>query len=171
MDGVCNHVKLGSSLRVPYFVVDAGYGLGRSLGDCRPALLKGWKYQMVKTQTVPRQEANSLKKTNGRSGFPFPLRFTRGWLEFVTQAYGDSPKIPSCGLQGVPHQYGLNQYEFHQYAFSKSSLEIQLVRFCIKNLHLYDFNLYDFPSNSPACTNSTYMNCNKTPLLNSTTTT
>ena len=50
---VCNHVKLGVSLRVPYCVVDAGYGLGRSLGDCRPALPKGRKYQLVKTQTVP----------------------------------------------------------------------------------------------------------------------
>ena len=27
------------------------YGLGRYLGDCRPALPKGRKYQMVKTQT------------------------------------------------------------------------------------------------------------------------
>ena len=62
-------------------------------------------------------------------------------------------------VQGVPHQYGLNQYEFHQYAFSKSNPEIQLVRFCIKNLHLYDFNLYDFESKSPTCTNSTNMNC------------
>ena len=40
---------LGVSLRVPYCVVDAGYGLGRSLGDCRPALPKGQNYQMVKT--------------------------------------------------------------------------------------------------------------------------
>jgi hypothetical protein len=31
----------GFSLRVLYCVVDAGYGLGRCLGDCRPALLKG----------------------------------------------------------------------------------------------------------------------------------
>ena len=46
---VRNHVKLGISLRVPYCVVDAGYGLGRSLEDCRPALPKGRKYQMVKT--------------------------------------------------------------------------------------------------------------------------
>ena len=50
----CNHVKLGVSLRGRYFVVDTGYGLGRSLGDCRPALPKGRKYQMVKRQTVPR---------------------------------------------------------------------------------------------------------------------
>ena len=48
---VRNHVKLGISLRVLYCVVDTVYWLGRSLGDCRPALPKGWKYQMVKTQT------------------------------------------------------------------------------------------------------------------------
>ena len=48
---VRNHVKLGVSLRVLYCVVDTGYGLGRSLGDCTPALPKGRKYQMVKTQT------------------------------------------------------------------------------------------------------------------------
>ena len=35
-------------------VVDAGYGLGRSLGDCRPVLSKGRNHQLVKTQTVPR---------------------------------------------------------------------------------------------------------------------
>ena len=57
---VRNHVKLeirsfvmnfnsrGFSLRVLYCVVDTGYGLGRSLGDCRPALPEGQKYQMVK---------------------------------------------------------------------------------------------------------------------------
>jgi hypothetical protein len=45
------HVKLGVFLRVPYCVVDTSYGLGRSLGDCRLALPKGRKYQMVKTQT------------------------------------------------------------------------------------------------------------------------
>ena len=27
------------------------YGLGRSLGDCRPAMPKGRKYKKVKTQT------------------------------------------------------------------------------------------------------------------------
>ena len=46
-----NHVKLGVSLRVLYCVVDTGYGLDRSLGDSRPALPKGQKYLMVKTQT------------------------------------------------------------------------------------------------------------------------
>ena len=46
---VHNHVKQ----EVLYCVVDAGYGLGRSLGDCRPALPKDRKYQMVKTQAVP----------------------------------------------------------------------------------------------------------------------
>ena len=61
--GVRNHVKLeicsfvinfqewGFSLRILYCMVGNGYGLGGSLGVCRPALPKGWKYQMVKTQT------------------------------------------------------------------------------------------------------------------------
>ena len=31
--------------------VDTSYGLGRFLGDCRPALSKDQKYQIVKTQT------------------------------------------------------------------------------------------------------------------------
>ena len=44
-----NHV--GVSPRALYCVVDTSYGLGRSLGNCRPALPKGRKYQMVKTQT------------------------------------------------------------------------------------------------------------------------
>ena len=59
---VRNHVKLihvvnsrrgfskGTVLTV-YCVVDTSYELGRSLGDCRPALPKGQKYKMVKTQT------------------------------------------------------------------------------------------------------------------------
>ena len=46
-----NHIKLGVSLKVLHCVVDTGYGLGRSQGDCRPALPEGCKYQMVKTQT------------------------------------------------------------------------------------------------------------------------
>ena len=45
-DAVCNHIKLVVSLRVLYCVVDTGYGLGRYLGDCRPALTKGRKYQI-----------------------------------------------------------------------------------------------------------------------------
>jgi hypothetical protein len=48
---VRNHVKLGVYLRALYCVVDTGYGLGRTLGDCKPALPEGQKYQMVKTQT------------------------------------------------------------------------------------------------------------------------
>jgi hypothetical protein len=51
--------------------VDAGYGLGISLGDCRPALPKVRKYQMVKTQIVPRSEANSLNKPMADLGFLF----------------------------------------------------------------------------------------------------
>ena len=51
---VRNYVKLGVPLRILYCVMDTGYGLGGSLRDCRTALPKGRKYQMVKTQTVPR---------------------------------------------------------------------------------------------------------------------
>ena len=54
MRGMRNHHKLGVSLRVLYCVVDAGYGLGRSLRDCRPASLKGGKYQVVKLCHVRR---------------------------------------------------------------------------------------------------------------------
>ena len=46
-----NTLNQGFSLRILYCVVDIGYGLGRYLGDYRPALPKGRKYQMVKTQT------------------------------------------------------------------------------------------------------------------------
>ena len=44
-------LHVGVSLRALYFVGDTSYGLGRSLGDCRPVLPKGRKYQMVKIQT------------------------------------------------------------------------------------------------------------------------
>ena len=78
-------------------MVDTGYGLGRSLEDCRPALLKGQKYQMVKTQTESHVRPY-IEQTDGRSGFSFPLSFSGGRLEFVTQAFGDSPKLSSTGL-------------------------------------------------------------------------
>ena len=49
---VRNHVKLGVfSKGILYCVVDTGYELGRSLGDCRTPLPNGQKYKMVKTQT------------------------------------------------------------------------------------------------------------------------
>ena len=44
---VRNDVKLG----ILYCMVNTGHAIGGSLGDCRSALLKGRKYQMVKTQT------------------------------------------------------------------------------------------------------------------------
>jgi hypothetical protein len=40
--------------------------------------------------------AGSIQKIQSR--FSFPLRFARGRLEFVTQAFGDSPKLSSNGL-------------------------------------------------------------------------
>ena len=34
-----------------------------------------------------------FEQTNGRYGFSFPLSFSGGQLEFVTQAFVDSPKL------------------------------------------------------------------------------
>ena len=39
-----------------------------------------------------------FEQTDGRSGFSFPLSFSGGRLEFVTQAFGDSPKLSSTGI-------------------------------------------------------------------------
>ena len=39
-----------------------------------------------------------FEQTNGRSGFPFPLRSVGGWLEFVARILGDSSKLSSSGL-------------------------------------------------------------------------
>ena len=39
-----------------------------------------------------------FEQTDGRSGFPFPLRFAGGRLEFVKQAFGDSLKLYRSGL-------------------------------------------------------------------------
>ena len=69
-------------------------GLADLLGDCRAALRKGRKYQMVKTQT----ESHDRRPVVGRSGFPFPLRSVGGRLEFITQILGGSPKLFSSGL-------------------------------------------------------------------------
>ena len=88
-----NDVKLGVSPRILYCVVDTSYELGGSFGDCRPALLKFQKYQMVKTQTG----GQYFEQTNGRSGIPFPMRFAER-LEFVTQIFGDSLKLTSRGV-------------------------------------------------------------------------
>ena len=59
---VMNFNSGGFSLRIPYCVVDTVFGLGGYLGDCRPALPKGRKYQMVR---------NSLNKPMADLGFLF----------------------------------------------------------------------------------------------------
>ena len=95
---VRNHVKLGVSLRVPYCVVDDGYGLGRSLEDCRPALPKGWKYQMVKTQTESPVRRPVVWTNQWQIWVFFSFEFLRGTANFATQAFGDSLKLSSTGL-------------------------------------------------------------------------
>ena len=43
-------------------------------------------------------ECQQFVQTEGRSGFPFPLRSVGGQLEFVTWILGGSPKLSSSGL-------------------------------------------------------------------------
>ena len=43
-------------------------------------------------------EGQKFEQTDGRSGFPFPLRSVGGRLEFVTQLLGGSLKLSSSGL-------------------------------------------------------------------------
>ena len=52
-------------------MVNTGYGLGISLGDCRLALPEVQKYQMVKAQTEQYQEANRLNKPMADRGSLF----------------------------------------------------------------------------------------------------
>jgi hypothetical protein len=42
--------------------------------------------------------AHPNEQTNGRSGFPFPLRIVGGQLEFVARILGGYPKLSSSGL-------------------------------------------------------------------------
>ena len=78
MRGMHNHHKLGVSLRVLYCVVDAGYGLGRSLRDCRPALPKGLKYQMVKTQTESHVRRPIVETNRWQIWVLYSFEFLRG---------------------------------------------------------------------------------------------
>ena len=74
-----NHV--GVSPRALYCVVDTSYGLGRSLGDCRPALPKGRKYQMVKTQTESHVRRSVVWTNWWQIWVFFSFEFLRGMAE------------------------------------------------------------------------------------------
>ena len=91
----CNDLKLeihsfamnfnSRGLLSGYFVVNTGYWLSRSWEYCRLSLPNGWKYQMVKTQTVPQDEANSLNKRRQISVF-FSFGVCRGMAEIYHEA-------------------------------------------------------------------------------------
>ena len=68
--------------------------LGISDLHCRKVKSTKWLKHKLRA-TIGGQE---FEQTNGRSGFPFPLRFAGGRLEFVMQVFGDSPKLSSSGL-------------------------------------------------------------------------
>ena len=81
---LCNHVKLGVSPRILYCVENTSYGLGGYLGiadlDCQKVKNIKWLW---KIQTESHNWKPIVWTTNSRSGFPFPMRFARGRLEFV----------------------------------------------------------------------------------------
>ena len=88
--------------------LDTGYGLGRSFGDCKPALPNGRKFEntkWLKHKLRATSRGQQFEQTDGGSWFPFPLRFVRAQLEFVTQAFGDSPKLSSSEIMPQMWQY------------------------------------------------------------------
>ena len=101
LSSVRNHVKLeirsfvlnfnswGFSLRVLYCVVDTGYALGRSPGDCKPALPEGPKYQMVKTQT----------ESHNRRPIVWP-NWWQIWVSFSFEVCQGTAGICHAGLWG-----------------------------------------------------------------------
>ena len=80
---VRNHVKLG--------VFSKGTVL------CGGCWLWAWQISGG-LQTCIAERSKVTNSSDGRSGFPFPLRFAGGRLELVTQAFGGSPKLSSRGL-------------------------------------------------------------------------
>ena len=68
--------------------------LGTADLHCRKVESTKWlKYKL--RATIGGQQ---FEQTDGRSGFPFPLRSVGGRLEFITQILEDSPKLSSSGL-------------------------------------------------------------------------
>ena len=112
---VRNHIKLMHvinscrvSQRALYCVVDTSYGLGRSLGDCRLALPKGRKYQMVKYKLRATLGGQQFEQTRAQpditsgSGCPgifkcpdsgLPVFFLPGLRTFSTLKFKKSPRF------------------------------------------------------------------------------
>ena len=93
---VMNFNSRGISVRVVYCVIDTGYGLG----DCRPALQEGRKYQMVKTQT----ESHDRR----------PIVGTNKWqIQVSFEVCGGMTGICHTGLWGFSK--ALQQWVSHSY--------------------------------------------------------
>ena len=77
---VMNFNSRGFSLRVLYCVIDTGYGLGRSLRDCRPALPEGRKYHTLcenpeiwtgqNRSPIPQRSAKSIDSIHHTVQYP-----------------------------------------------------------------------------------------------------
>ena len=88
---VRNQVKLGVPLKVQYCVVDATYGICRSLGiaNLHCGKVESTKWLKHKLCHIRRPIVLTIR---------CQIWISRGRLEFVTQAFGGSPKLSSSGL-------------------------------------------------------------------------
>ena len=91
LKAVCNHVKLDVSPRILYCALwILAMGLADILGiadlHCRKVESTKWLKHKLRATLGGQQ----FEQTEGRSGFPLPLRFAGGRLEFVMQVFGDS---------------------------------------------------------------------------------
>ena len=86
---------VGVPPRALYCVVDTSYGLGRSLGHCRPALPKGRKYQMVKTQTQSHDRRPVVWTNRWQIWVFFSFEFLRGTAGICHKPHAHSASEPT----------------------------------------------------------------------------
>ena len=96
-----------------------------------------------------------FEQTDGRSGFSFLLRIAGGRLEFVMQAFGDSPKLSSSGLAFLLlirclefiASYTKNFYQpkgLYQYSVLNSMCRSGLVNRLVTHANIEGFGLTPF---------------------------
>ena len=109
-----NYVKLGVFSKDTVLCGEYWLWLGGSLGDCRPALPKGGKYQMVKTQS---------------ESHDWQILFLKGLLEFVKR----SPKLSSSRLANTTTNPMFRIYSIIQKIFLRACSNTICTKF---NVHI-----------------------------------
>ena len=138
-------------------------GLANLLGiadlHCRKVESTKWLKHKLRATLGGQQ----FEQTDGRSGFPFPLRSVGGRLEFVTQILGGSPKLSSSGLAISMTNLIVQNFQLHTKNIS-TSLRVCSSTICTKfnvqigaGRHLKGFGL-------ASLSGSSVKNKNKTPL-------